>query len=568
MDVIINIIGGIALLLWGIRMVRTGITRTFGADLRRAMTFSASNRLMAFATGLGVTTAIQSSTATALILSSFAGRGFLAGSAALAIMLGADVGSTLVVQAMSFDLRWLSPVFIAVGVLVFLKSESSKRRSIARAIIGLGLMFLALHLIAVASVPLRENEALSVVLKPLTDELILAVLVSAVLTWAAHSSVAMVLFVMSLAAMQVLNVHVAMAMVLGANLGGGITAVVATLGASAAARRIPLGNLIMRGVGVVCVLAILPWVLPYLAMAGDEPARMIANFHTGFNILLALAFLPLVGPVYALTERLLPDEPATDDPGQPRYLDPVSLDSPDVALAAAAREALRLGDEARGMVARSLDVFQNNDGMLLKEIERADDTVDSLHEAIKLYLTRLTKEELDDVECQRSIEILLFTTNLEHIGDIVDKNLMELASKKIKKKLSFSAAGQDELIVFHERVMGNFDLALNIFMSGDAAMARRLIKDKSEIRDLERDLVERHFDRIGAGQQSSIETSALHVDVLRDLKRINSHLTSIAYPVIERAEAAAVNVLPQPTTRPNRSKMTAVPQNSCAPAVQ
>jgi len=539
LETLINIIGGIALLLWGIRMVRTGITRSFGAELRHALALSARNRLSAFAAGLGVAAAIQSSTATAMIVAAFAGQGLLVGGTALAIMLGADVGTTVVVQLLSFDLHWLSPLLVAAGVFVFLGSDRNKQRNLARTAIGLGLVLLALQLIMLASTPLRETEAVSVLLQPLESEPLLAIVVLAALTWASHSSVAMVLLIMSLASMQVLNLQMAMIMVLGANLGSGLAAVGLTWRAEPAARRVTRGNLLMRLVGVLAVLPAVAYVAPYLTVLGDSPARVVANFHLGFNLALALAFLPSVGVVQRLALRLLPDTSEAEDPGQPRYLDPGSLDTPAVALSCATRETLRMGDELRRMLIATDDVFRTNDDDLRRDIERADDLIDRLHEAIKLYMTRLTKEELDEQQSARAIEILSFTTNLEHIGDIIDKNLMELAAKKIKSKASFSVEGQKELADFHEKIVANLDLALNIFMSGDLELARRLLREKTAVRDLERSYVENHFARIRAGRPDSIESSSLHLDILRDLKRINGHLTSVAYPILERASELA-----------------------------
>ncbi len=539
METLINIVGGIALLLWGVRMVRTGITRSFGAELRRALALSARNRFTALAAGLGVTAAIQSSTATAMIVAAFAGQGLVSGSAALAIMLGADIGTTVVVQILSFDLGWLSPLLIACGVFAFLGSDRTKLRNLARTAIGLGLVLLSLRLIMLASAPLRETEAVSVLLQPLASEPLLAVVLLAGLTWASHSSVAVVLLIMSLASMQVLSLQMALTMVLGANLGGGFAAVGLTLRAAPAARRVTRGNLLMRAAGVLIALPFLSYLLPYLSPFGDSPARAVANFHFAFNLALAAVFLPLLGLVHRLSLRLLPDSTEAEDAGQPRYLDSSSLDSPAVALSCATRETLRMGDEIRGMLTATNDVFRTDDDSLRKEIEQSDDLVDRLHEAIKLYLTRLTKEELDEQESGRAIEILSFTTNLEHIGDIIDKNLMELAAKKIKSKASFSLEGQEELTRFHEKIVANLDLALNVFMSDDLDLARRLLREKIAVRDMERGFVENHYARIRAGRPDSIDSSALHLDVLRDLKRINSHLTSVAYPILERADELA-----------------------------
>ena len=516
-------------------MVRTGVTRSFGAELRRLLAVSAKSRITAFFSGLAVTGALQSGTATTLIITSFAAQGLVTGAAALAIILGADVGTTVVVQLLSFGLHWLSPLLIAAGVFGFLSARRTRHKNLARITLGLGLMLLALHLIVDASAPLRESQVFTVLVEPLGREPLLAVLVGALLTWAAHSSVAIVLLIMSLAASGVFAAPLALALVLGANLGAAITPVGITWGSPAAARRPPVGNLVIRAAGVLAVLPVLHWLLPYLSLLGAEPARMVANFHTLFNLAVAALFLPFVNQAMALIARLLPDVVVTDDPSRPKYLDDGTLETPAVALTCATREALRMGDEVKTMLQAAGAVLRSDDETLKKETEAADDTVDRLHEAIKLYLTKLNNEELDAPESARCVEILNFTTNLEHIGDIIDKNLMELASKKIKQHTAFSTDGMAELEAFHGRIVTNLDLAMNVFASGDIELARQLLRQKTQVRELERKYIENHYERIGARRPESIISSSLHLDVLRDLKRINSHLTSAAYSILERA---------------------------------
>jgi phosphate:Na+ symporter len=270
-------------------------------------------------------------------------------------------------------------------------------------------------------------------------------------------------------------------------------------------------------------------------LLGAAPERMVANFHTLFNLAIAALFLPFVHQVNALIARLLPDQAVADDPSRPRYLDTGTLETPAVALTCATREALRMGDEVKKMLLATGAVLRSNDENLKKETEAADDIVDRLHEAIKLYLTRLNNEELDAQESARCVEVLSFTTNLEHIGDIIDKNLMELASKKIKQRTSFSNDGLAELEAFHARIVANLDLAMNVFASGDIELARQLLRQKAQVREMELRFIEHHYERIGERRPDSISSSSLHLDVLRDLKRINSHLTSAAYSILERA---------------------------------
>ena len=544
----LNIAGGVALLLWGIRMVRTGITRAFGAALRRTLATGTKSRMRAFGLGIGVTVLLQSSTATALIIASFAGRGLLAASAALAIMLGADLGTTLVAQVLSFNLTLLSPVLILIGLIAFKSGDSGRPRHLGRVAIGLGLMLLALKLVVAASAPLRESEVLSALVVPLASEPILAVLFAAILTWLAHSSLAVILLIMSLASVGVIPVGLSLALVVGANMGGALPAVFMTMGGGSLARRVPVGNLIMRVAGGLAVLPLLGFIAPLLASIDGDAAHQVVNFHTAFNLALAMVFLPLVPFVDALCLKLLPVTANKEDPAKPRYLDENALDTPTVALASAARETLRMGDLVERMLADTIEVFRRDDEKLAREVEANDDAVDHLHEAIKLYLTKVSNEALDDKESRQYVEVLTFTTNLEHIGDIIDKNLMELATKKIRKRLSFSDAGWKEITSIHDQVAQNLQLAFNVFLTRDVKLARQLLRGKVTLRDAEWSAAESHFDRLRARRPETVETSGLHLDLIRDLKRINSHLTSVAYPILEEAGELRTSRLRQITT--------------------
>ncbi len=550
MDVLINVLGGVALLLWGIRMVRTGFTRSYGAAMRRVIGLSGKNRVTAFGAGLIISTILQSSTASAMVASSFVRQGLLGGAVALAVMLGADVGTTVVVQIVAFDIGWLSPLLLAAGVCLFLSSEKSRRKNLGRIAIGLGLVLLAMKLIVLASVPLRETATLSLLLQPLYKEPLLALLIMAALTWLSHSSVAMVLVVMSLASAQVLSFQFALVLVLGINCGAGLPAAALTFRAPAAVRRLTFGNLAMRATGAIAALPLVPYVVPYLGMFSDGAAHSLAVFHSGFNIALSILFIPVLGLVASVMSKMITEGPESNDPGMPRYLDYDVIETPAVAISCAEREALRMGDEVNRMLRLTQEVFRKDDDDLRKQIERSDDLIDRLHEAIKLYLTALSREELDAQESTRCVEILSFTTNLEHIGDIVDKNLMDLAARKIKKQVSFSAEGVEEIETFHTRILANLDLAISTFMSGNLDLARNLLREKSTIRDLERRFTDNHFVRIGEGRPESILTSALHLDILRDLKRINSHVTSVAYPILERAGELAESRLVTAETQP------------------
>ena len=428
-ELLLNVLGGVALLIWGTRMVRTGVLRAYGADLRRLLAASTRNRLTAWLTGLGVTALLQSATATATLTTSFAGRELIAVAPALAVMLGADVGSSLVAQVFTLNVTAAFPVLLFLGVACFMASETPRVRHFGRIAIGLGLMLLALHSIRVAALPINDSDLLHALFAALATEPLLAFLLAAALTWLAHSSLAIVLLIAALAATGAIPLDLAFVLLLGANAGAALPALTVTLNEPPQARRVPLGNLLFRVTGAAILLPLLPHVTPYVAEFGAEPIRQVANAHLGFNLLLTVVFIGLTGPVARLTERLLPTPAAADDEGQPRHLDTSALDSPNLALAAATRETLRLADLVENMLAQTIEVFQADDKKLKAEVEAMDDQVDALHESIKLYLTEFSRAPRNGQDSDRCIDIITFATNLEHVGDIIDKNLMELARK-------------------------------------------------------------------------------------------------------------------------------------------
>ncbi|MBU2531235.1 MAG: Na/Pi cotransporter family protein [Alphaproteobacteria bacterium] len=543
MTILINIVGSIALLLWGIRMVRTAVTRGFGAELRAFLSRALKNRLQAFATGIGVTTLLQSSTATALIIASFANSGILGGAIALTIMLGADVGTTLVVQIFSQRIEWLGPLLLALGVIGFFSSERARSRNIGRGLIGLGLIMLALKSIAVAAQPVATSAVVQSVLSSIAGEPLLAIVIVAAITVLIHSSVAMVLLIGSFAATGALSLGEAVAMVLGANLGGALLPVIATWVQPAAARVAPLANAFVRTVGVTVALLLIAPFTDFIASLGAGPAYAVAHAHTIFNLLIALVALPFVASLSDLTARLFPMQHGYPATAFRSSLEQAPNEAPAVAIAGTTREALRMGDIIEEMLERSIAVFRDDDSEQRKYVTAKDDEVDKLHEAIKIYIARLLREDLDEADHRRSHEILSFTTNLEHIGDIIDKNLMELAAKKKKAKATFSEEGLRELEAFHRQVQANMRKAINVFITGDRELARQLLQCKTALRDKERQSIECHYQRIGCGTVQSIETSSIHLDILRDLKRINSHLTAVAYPILERSGELAATRL-------------------------
>jgi phosphate:Na+ symporter len=531
---VLDLAGSVALLLWGIRMVQTGLQRAFGAQLRNLLGNALRNRLKAFLAGMGVTAILQSSTATGLMVTGFAAGGLVDLVPALAVMLGANVGTTLIVQVLSFDVAEIAPALVLIGVLMFYRTTAGPR-DFGRVLIGLGLLLMALYQLIHVLTPYENAPGLRLLLGAISTQPLLDILLAAGLTWAAHSSVATVLVIMSFAANGTVPPAAAFALVLGANLGTAINPVLeGATGNDPAARRLPVGNLVNRIIGVALAVAVLPYISPWLVRIDPNIARAVADFHTAFNLVLALIFFPVLKPYAELLRHWMPTRIDQGDPSRPIYLDPIAREIPVIALGGAAREALRMADVLESMLIGLRDTFERANRKQIGETKRLDDILDNLNTAIKAYVISLDPEALGEADHQRLREILTFATNLEHAGDIVDKNLLGIANKIVKRGVTFSKSGQAELLAMVDRLIVNVRTAASLFMTGDERAARLLAAEKEVFRALEAAATEAHFARLRAGRVDTAETSTLHLDALRDLKNVNAHLVAAAaYPVLE-----------------------------------
>ncbi|MBT8435970.1 MAG: Na/Pi cotransporter family protein [Gammaproteobacteria bacterium] len=522
--------------MWGLRMVRVGMSESWGSEIRSALGASLNNRFKAFLSGLGVTMLLQSSSATALLTSSFSGQGILTTATALAILLGADVGTTLVAQVLTFDLSALSPILIALGVALFTYSPRGRTRDIGRLLLGIGMMLLALKLIVTASLPMRESLIIQQIFVALGEDLILAVIFGAIIAWASHSSLATVLLVIALASTKSLDITVAFAFILGANIGGAIPPFIATLGANRTARQPPLGNLLFRVCGVMIALPFVGMIANGLSPLEISHGRQIANFHMLFNITLAVLCFPLINTMVALTARIIPEDKKVIDEMQPRELDRGAFETPLVALVNAEREVLRMGEVVERMFRNSFIALKKNDHQLAKRSRKMDQVVNQYYDNVKSYLTALARETLGEKESRRCNEILSFATNLEHIGDIISGDLIRnILRKKLVPGNKMSTQDRKDINNLYQPVLATFQLSLSVFTSSDIAMARQLLARKYKFIKREKKAVANHLQKIRDDSHYDSQLSAMQLDVLRDLRRINSYQAAVAYPILEEA---------------------------------
>ena len=533
---LLNLLAAIALLVWGTQIVRTGVLRVFGENLRQVLAQSMGSVFKALLSGLAVTSLIQSSTATCLIVASFLGRNLVPLSAALAVMLGADVGTSLMAVVFSFDLSWLSPLLIFVGVVMFITREKTTAGRLGRVAIGLGLILLSLQLILLHTTPLVQSPVVRALLIALPNEVLLDIVVGAALTVLSYSSLAIVLLTAALAGSGLLPVTAALGLVLGANVGSGLLAVISTAKSPVAARRLPIGNLMFKLIGCTLALPLMGWVHVRLQQWVPSVHQQVVLFHLAFNIALALLFIAFTA-VLARRLEMWFKAPRNLGTERPQHLDPSALATPSLAISCAAREALHQADVVENMLRGILPVLRDNDLELAKRLRQLDDEVDGLYTSIKFYLTQVSREALSEREGRRWADVMSFTINMEQIGDIIERVLQDLEDKKIRPNRSFSDAGMGEICHLHERLVANLRLGMSVFLNGDLRDARKLLEEKTRFGDLEREYAATHIARLQDRSAQSIETSSLHLDLISDLKRINSHICSSAYPILDSAGA-------------------------------
>ena len=537
---LLNLLSAVALLIWGTHIVRTGILRVYGTALRRLLSQNMSRRPLAFIAGILVTAVVQSSNATAMLTTSFVGQGLMALTPALAIMLGADVGTALMSRVLTFDLSWLSPLLIFLGVIFFLSRKQTRLGQLGRVSIGLGLIILALQLIVEAAAPITQAQGVKVLFASLTGDILLDALVGALFAMVSYSSLAAVLLTATLAEAGVISLPVAIGLVIGANVGSGLLAFMSTNMQNTAGRQVALGSLLYKLLGLLLAIPMLGPLAQWMDSLNYDPQALVIGFHVIYNSLRCLILLPTVGWMSRLCAWLLPEREQVNGRAKPRHLDTSALGTPSLALANAVRETLRIGDIIEAMLGAMTGVLRGTQTAVTQQVRELNDDAESLYSSIKLYLAQMPREDLGEQDSRRWAEIIELAINLKLAGDLIERMLRKVQQQKTSQRRSFSEVGLEELAGLHSQLQSNLRLGLSVFLSGDPESARQLLKEKRRFRAQERRLAHAHVSRLQRKVVQSIETSSLHLELIADMKRLNSLFCSSAYVVLETAETGAL----------------------------
>ncbi|MCZ2204082.1 Na/Pi cotransporter family protein [Bartonella sp. A05] len=537
--VLLHLAGAISLLLWSTRMIRTGVERAYGNKLKSKFRHIISNPPFAAGFGLFMAVILQSSTAVTLLVSSFVNSGFVSGLTGLMAVRGGELGSALIVKILSYDLTSVVPLCLLIGTFTFMTTEKHDLRQIGRIIFGIGLLILSLQMTSAATEPLRNSVILPDIIHYLSTDSISAFLLAAALTYLLHSSIAGIILLINFANYDLIHAQLCVVMVLGVNFGSSFIAPLLTRHAPSGTRIIPLGNLLMRGAGSIFILILFLFFQPSITWLGKDASAQVINAHIIFNILIFLAGIPLSKWVLKLTTKIVhmsakkPQADKTFDLIDQTALDDSVLDRPTLALSNVMREVIHICDLVDIMLEKIMELYEKPDRNIINDLNQLNVILDKKHTAIKLYLAQLAGQKLSDEEALQTQELLSACIKLDQAGDIIIHNMLMLVKKKQKKDLQFTPDGWNDLLHFHAIVLANAHIAFNVLISRDTHTAHLLVQKKDQLRDLEKEMSLKHFKYLRKGDVKNMESSSLHLDTMRDLKQINSLLTSMVYPILE-----------------------------------
>ncbi|MEK9609500.1 MAG: Na/Pi cotransporter family protein [Flavobacteriaceae bacterium] len=538
-EFLLGLAGATLLLLFGVSLVQTGIERAFGSSFRRLVTGS-NAKLKATFVGMALAASMQSSLAVVILVTGFVGAGVLPFQLALPAAIGADLGSALIIKFLSLDLNWLIPLLLALGGTLFLKSKSLTPRQIGRALLGIALLLLALELIRTTVMPVRDSSFLPHITEVLTRDFLTAFIIGAVLTFFMHSSLAAILMIVTMVSIEAFPLMVGISLMLGANLGSSLLPLWITRGMLPLARRIPVTNFVLRGGAAFIILVVVNRTPIIELLPNIDDAQKVILGHVLFNGLLLLA-VPFSNQFAQLAERLLPQDLAGLTETPILYRSVINQDAVNdikVASASIRREIQRMLQLTEEMMLPVIDLFKKYDKDSMEKIIKKDLIINEALNGIRRYVSELSSVNIipsDKSEQRKDLRNLLeFAIEIEAAGDVISKTLSKLAANKHQEGIKFSKEGLNELSSMHEKIIANISLAGNVLVSDDIGIARRLLEEKNEFTIRQRKSRKNHLERLARGRVEALESSDLHLETGLAFKEFNSHIASIAYPILAR----------------------------------
>ncbi len=535
----IEIFAATMLLLFAVRLVRTGIERRFGALFQSILTRH-SNTFVAGGAGMVLATILQSSAAVTVLLTGFAAAGMVTFGLALAGVLGADLGAALVIQVLSYDLGWLQPVLLALGGWLYLKSDRANVRLIGRIVLGIAFILVSLQFLRDAVDPIRESAFLPAIAGYLESDYFSAFIVGAVLAFVMHSSVATILMCVTLVQVGAIPFAAGLSLVLGANLGSAFIPIWLTRDMTISARRIPWANLLLRGSAALVMLIVVNVTGAHEALMVAGAGQSLILAHIGFNLtvfVLATGFVNWMERPMAL---LLP-EPKVEANVMDQFTDALSpLSDPsasgaNVAMSSVRHELLQMVTQVERMFRPVLDIYEQDDSDAISALWQQDERVNAQLTEIRRFVARMPRQNMSKAQIKAARGLVEYAIRLEAAGDVVSNRMTRTAQIKHTERTEFSAQGWKELTDLHAAILESFSLARHVLLVDDMDCARRLVLDKAEVKRLSRRSRKAHLKRLERGQTESFQSSDLHLETLRAMRDLHGHIAAVAYPILYKS---------------------------------
>ncbi|WP_107572303.1 Na/Pi cotransporter family protein [Clostridioides difficile] len=537
MNIIISLMGGLGLFLYGMNLMGEGLQKSAGTKLKKIIKLLTSNLFMGVLVGTGVTAVIQSSSATTVMVVGFVNAGIMTLKQAIGVIMGANIGTTVTAQLVSFDLTGMAPIALGVGIILYLFGNNPRIKNIAEILIGFGILFTGMDFMKMAVEPLRDYQGFTDLLVTFGRYPILGLLLGFGITAIIQSSSASMGMLVALAAEGLVPLSAALPILYGQNIGTCVTSLLSSIGANKNARRAAMMHLIFNVLGTVIFLIFLnkPIVSMVISWDPSNVARQIANTHTLFNIISVLILLPFTNFIIKLAIKLVPDRAGDIDEDETKtikYIDDRMIETPSIALANTIKEALRMGEKAKESLNASMEALVEHSTEKIDKTYRRERLINDLQKAILNYLLKLSKAPLDD-DSREVVDTLFNTVNdIERIGDHA-KNIAELSQVAIDSNISFSEEGQSELDVMYNRVVSAYTYALESMRTDNVDLACKVIKIEEQVDIMEKSCRANHMYRLN-NNLCSIENGVIYLDVISNLERISDHAVNIAQQVIAK----------------------------------
>ncbi len=535
---------GIALFLYGMQQGEKNLKKLGVARLRQIIGAITKHRLAAYLTGFTTTLITQSSSAVTVLLVGFASVQLMTLRQSLGVILGSDLGTTMTVQLFAFKFYLVAPLLIALGFAVSFAKKSSPFALTGKLVLAIGFVFYGMQLMAETSGSLRSYPVVDHMLRESFTNPWIGLAAGIILTLIIQSSAATLAVVMAMANHfsfpdgSMPGLANFLPIVLGANIGTCSTAFLALLQAEEEGVRVAWAHLSFKITGTLIALPFVYLLSHFTITVNVSPAFQIAGLHTVFNLYISAVFLPLLPLFDRAIHRLVVSRKKDEQRFRTQFLHEKVLPFPVLALSQAVKEISRMSDIVAQMVEDSLELIMNYDFRASSRIAEKDDEVDFLHEQVMTFLTHIAREELGPDEASRAYELVMVTTDIEHIGDIVSKSITEFAEKIDRSPTPLSAEGRQEIVDFFNTAIGLLREALAAFTISDRVLARKIYDRKESTKDLFSSYVDRHMNRLYNRKSESLQTTSIHIDLLEEIQRINHFTFRIAAHVLKiyRAE--------------------------------